>query len=71
MIPLVDEIVVAWKIGDAGRIEELLVDGFDGHDELYERLVTQRNLRWLPKIEELFRRRFRRHGRGRLAPPCG
>lgn len=55
MIPLVDEIVVAWKIGDAGRLEELLVDGFDGHDELYERLVTQRNLRWLPKIEELFR----------------
>lgn len=55
MIPLVDEIVVAWKGGDSGRIEDLLVEGFDGHDELYDRLVTQRNLRWLPKIEELFR----------------
>lgn len=55
MIPLVDEIVVAWKTGDSARIEELLVDGFDGHDELYDRLVTQRNLRWLPRIEALFR----------------
>jgi len=54
MIPLVDEIVVAWKSGDSGRLEELLAEGFDGHDELYDRLVTHRNLRWLPKIEELF-----------------
>ncbi len=55
MIPLVEEIVAAWKIGDSARIEDLLVDGFDGHEELYDRLVKQRNLRWLPQIEELFR----------------
>ena len=55
MIPLVDEIVAAWKIGDSARIEELLVDGFEGHEALYDRLVTERNLRWLPLIEELFR----------------
>jgi len=55
MIPLIDEIVVAWKGGDFGRIEDLLVEGFGGHDELYDRLVTKRNLRWLPMIEELFR----------------
>ena len=55
MIPLVDEIVAAWKIGDSVRIEELLVDGFDGHEALFDRLVTERNLRWLPVIEELFR----------------
>jgi len=55
MIPLIDEIVVAWKRGDSARIEELLVDGFSDHEALYDRLVTQRNLRWLPQIEELFR----------------
>ncbi len=54
MIPLVDQIVAAWNIGDAARIEALLVDGFEGHDALYDRLVTQRNLRWLPRIEKLF-----------------
>jgi len=54
MIPLVEEIVAAWKTGDAARIEALLADGFAGHDELYDRLVTQRNRRWLPRIEALF-----------------
>jgi len=54
MIPLVKEIVAAWKIGDSARIEDLLVDGFEDHEALYDRLVTERNLRWLPLIEELF-----------------
>jgi len=54
MIPLVDEIVTAWKIGDSARIEALLVDGFEDHEALFDRLVTERNLRWLPLIEELF-----------------
>ena len=54
MIPLVEEIVTAWKIGDSVRIEELLVDGFEDHEALFDRLVTERNLRWLPRIEELF-----------------
>lgn len=55
MIPLVDEIVVAWKRGDSARIEDLLVEGFSDHEVLFDRLVTQRNLRWLPQIEELLR----------------
>jgi uncharacterized protein len=53
MIPLVDEIVVAWKRGDSARIEDLLVEGFSDHEALFDRLVTQRNLRWLPQVEEL------------------
>ena len=55
MIPLVDEIVVAWKRGDSARIEDLLLEGFSDHEVLFDRLVTQRNLRWLPQIEELLR----------------
>ena len=54
MIPLVDEIVAAWKIGDSAGIEDLLVGGFEDHEALFDRLVTERNLRWLPLIEELF-----------------
>ncbi len=54
MIPLVDELVAAWKIGNSAKIAELLVDGFEGHDALYDRLVTERNLQWLPLIEKLF-----------------
>lgn len=54
MIPLVDEIVIAWKRGDTEQIEDLLTDGFSDHEEIFDRLVTQRNLRWLPQIEELF-----------------
>jgi uncharacterized protein YbaP (TraB family) len=53
VIPLVDEIVAAWSAGDADRIAALLTDGFDEHEELFRRLVTERNLRWFPQIEEL------------------
>ncbi len=55
MIPLVDEIVAAWTRGDSARIEDLLFDEFSNHEALFDRLVTQRNLRWLPQIEDLFR----------------
>ena len=36
-------------------MEDRRVDGFEAHDALYDRLVTKRNLRWLPLIEELFK----------------
>jgi hypothetical protein len=55
VIPLVDEVVATWKIGDFAQMEELLVEGFADHKALFARMVTDRNLRWLPRIEELFR----------------
>jgi uncharacterized protein YbaP (TraB family) len=54
VIPLVDEVVATWKIGDFAQMEELLVEGFADHKALFARMVTDRNLRWLPRIEELF-----------------
>ena len=36
------------------RIEALLTEGFNEHGALYEKLVTRRNLDWLPQIESLF-----------------
>jgi uncharacterized protein YbaP (TraB family) len=53
VIPLVDELVAAWESGDAARLEELLVGGFEEHPELFLRLVTDRNRRWLPQVEAL------------------
>jgi uncharacterized protein YbaP (TraB family) len=52
-IPLVDELVEAWRTGDVEKLEELMVEGFEGHPELYDRMVTARNRRWLPVVEEL------------------
>jgi uncharacterized protein YbaP (TraB family) len=53
VIPVVDEIVATWKAGDPTRMEALLAEGFDEYEGLYERMVTDRNLAWLPKIEGL------------------
>lgn len=55
MIPLVDDLVSAWKKGESDRIEELLVEGFDDYGALFDRFVIQRNLQWMTAIEELFR----------------
>ena len=57
MIPMVDEIVAAWRAGETGRLEALLAESFDDHPELYRRFVTDRNRRWLPEIEALLRER--------------
>jgi uncharacterized protein YbaP (TraB family) len=53
VIPVVDEIVTTWKAGDPERMEKLLAEGFDTHRGLFRRMVTDRNLAWLPKIEQL------------------
>ncbi|MGD8440401.1 MAG: TraB/GumN family protein [Holophagae bacterium] len=51
--PLIDDVVAAWQSGDVATIETLLADGFDEHPELYRKLVTDRNQRWLPVVEQL------------------
>lgn len=53
VIPLVDEVVAAWRAGDVAGLEGLLADGFEEHPELFAKMVTQRNLRWLPEVEAL------------------
>jgi hypothetical protein len=55
VIPLVDDLVSAWKRGDAGRIEELLVEGFNEYEAVFNRFVVQRNHQWMTVVEELFR----------------
>lgn len=49
----VDRIIRNWVEGDAEAMEELLGSSFEGHDELYDTLMRQRNLRWLPEVEAM------------------
>lgn len=47
------EVIQAWKSGDTAKLEQLLREGSAESPELYHLLTTERNQRWLPKIEQL------------------
>jgi len=49
------EMLDAWKNGDAGKLEKLLNQAKEDAPAIYKRLVTDRNRRWLPRLEELAR----------------
>jgi uncharacterized protein YbaP (TraB family) len=49
------DMVSAWKIGDAAKLEKLLNDAMQDSPAIYKRLVTNRNQSWVPQIEELLR----------------
>jgi uncharacterized protein len=48
-----NEVVDAWRAGDAGKLAQLLSQEYDGFPALYQPLVTARNQHWLPQIEQL------------------
>lgn len=50
---LLGEMVDAWQTGDAAAMERLLNTARTEAPEIFKRLVTDRNRRWVPKIEEL------------------
>ncbi|HWX19393.1 MAG TPA: TraB/GumN family protein [Candidatus Binatia bacterium] len=47
--------VKAWQTGDADSLEKLLNEASREAPVIYKRLLTDRNQRWLPKIEEWLR----------------
>ena len=49
------DLVQAWRAGDQGAINEMLVTGMVGQDELIEALLTRRNFNWASQIENLMR----------------
>jgi len=51
------EVVSAWRSGDAARLAALLASEYRSFPALYRALVTARNERWLPQIEQLLRGR--------------
>jgi uncharacterized protein YbaP (TraB family) len=51
----VDELVTAWRTGNAVKLAALLSDEFDVAPALYTTLVTERNRRWMPELERLLK----------------
>lgn len=47
------ELVSAWRRGDAPQLATLLTQEYKSFPALYQQLVTARNQRWLPQIEQL------------------
>lgn len=45
-----NQAVAAWRSGDADVLSHLLMQEFDGHEELYRMLVTGRNQDWLQSL---------------------
>ena len=50
-----DRIVQAWLRGDAASLEESLLSGMRAYPALFQKLIVDRNRRWLPEIERLIK----------------
>ncbi|HWP57680.1 MAG TPA: TraB/GumN family protein [Candidatus Acidoferrales bacterium] len=46
-------LVDAWKQGDAAGLEKILMASFKEYPEVYERMVVDRNRKWLAEVEKL------------------
>jgi uncharacterized protein YbaP (TraB family) len=46
----------AWKSGDSGTVEDIVLQDLKSEPQMYQRLLVERNRAWLPKIEALFTR---------------
>lgn len=53
MSEFIDKMIDAWRYGDIAVLEAELLDSFQGHEELSDALVTNRNRRWVSQINEL------------------
>lgn len=51
--PMMDQMVTAWRTGDAPALDKLLNESMKGQPKLYKRLLVDRNVSWIPKIEKL------------------
>jgi hypothetical protein len=70
----VRQLADAWRAGDARTVERLVLEDLNDDQELYQRLLVDRNRAWLPKIEALFARRghaFTVVGAAHLVGPDG
>ena len=52
---LMDEMIGAWRVGDSQALQTLFVDDMlERAPAVYDSLLRQRNLRWVPQIEAMF-----------------
>ena len=47
-----DDMLRAWRTGDGAALAKLLSEEYDEFPTLYDALVTERNQRWLPQIQQ-------------------
>jgi uncharacterized protein YbaP (TraB family) len=52
---MMDEMVQAWRAGDAAAIDALMNSSMGENPEVYARMLTDRNAAWVPQIEQLLR----------------
>ncbi|MGD1974698.1 MAG: TraB/GumN family protein [Desulfobacterales bacterium] len=50
---MADDMLTYWKKGDADNLYALLFKSFEGYPQIENRLISQRNLQWVKKIEEM------------------
>jgi len=50
---MMDDLIDAWRHGDVASLETGMLDELAKHEELNKILVTDRNSRWVGKIEDL------------------
>lgn len=51
-----NEILNAWKRGDAAAIEQRLLGGLNAQPAVYNSLIVERNRNWLPQLDACFTR---------------
>jgi uncharacterized protein YbaP (TraB family) len=50
-----EEMITAWRNGDERALQKLFVDDMQQRAPgLFDSLISQRNLRWMPQIEAMF-----------------
>ncbi len=48
---LASDMVRAWQTGDARKLDSIIRMDYEGHPEILDRFIVQRNKRWVPQIE--------------------
>lgn len=52
----VSDMVKSWQTGDVGTLGSILNMSFNEHSDMYDRLMVQRNKKWVSRIEDLLNR---------------
>jgi uncharacterized protein YbaP (TraB family) len=53
LVANINQIVQSWLNGDSESLEALLLGGMKEYPELHEKIIVDRNRRWLPQIEKI------------------
>ena len=48
-----EQVVQSWNSGDADALERLLLAGMKDYPDIYEKIVVDRNRRWLPEVVKM------------------